>query len=214
MQQQVAEVAGVQHLQALLVEPVERLALVVGELGALGRRQLVRSPAAVLPVIDQAGQHLGRPSLGIDVFGFQHLFQEPFLIVCVEDGVVRLQPDQLGMTTKDLGRHGMERAQPAQPFGLGADDLGDPLAHLPRGLVGEGDNQQFPGAGPAGGQDVRQPRREHAGLAGAGAGKHQHGPLGRLDRRPLFRIEPIEIVGGSRVRPRQIADARARGFAG
>jgi hypothetical protein len=139
VQQQVAEVAGVQHPQAFLVETIKGLAALVGEVRAFGGRQAVGRPAAVLPLVDQAGQHLGRPTLGVDVLGFQQLLEQPLLIVVVEDGVVRLQPDQLGMAAQDLGGHRVEGAQPAQALGLGADDVGDPLAHLARGLVGEGD---------------------------------------------------------------------------
>ena len=105
-------------------------------------------------MVDQAGQRLGRPALGVDVLGLKHLLDQAFLIVGVEDGVVRLQAHQFGMAAQDLGGDGVERAQPAQPFGRGADDVRDPLAHLARGLVGEGDGQKLPRPGPAGGQDV------------------------------------------------------------
>ena len=49
------------------------------------------------------------------------------------------------------------------------------------------------GPGAAGGEDVGDAHGEHAGLAGAGAGQHQHRAVERLDRQPLFRIEPGEI---------------------
>ena len=41
-------------------------------------------------------------------------------------------------------------------------------------------------------------RRQHAGLAGAGAGQHQHRPVQRLDRAALLGIEPVEIAGAMR----------------
>ena len=34
---------------------------------------------------------------------------------------------------------------------------------------------------------------QHAGLADAGAGEHQHRPVERLDRAALLGIEPVEI---------------------
>ena len=73
VQQEVAEVAGVQHPQPVLVERVELAAAVVGEGRALGRRQLGRNPAAVLPVVDQAGEVARGPALAVDVLGFQQL---------------------------------------------------------------------------------------------------------------------------------------------
>ncbi len=139
MQQQVAEVAGVQRRQPRLIGGVERRALPVGEV--LARRQLVGRPAAVLPVVDHMGQRLGREPLGVDVGRFQKLLQQPLLIVRVQDGEAGLQPDQFRMATQDLCGHRVEGAQPAQPLGRGADQVADPFAHLARGLVGEGDDQ-------------------------------------------------------------------------
>ena len=95
---------------------------------ALGRRQLGRDPAAVLPVVDQAGEMARRPALGVDVLGFQQLLDQPLLVVDVDDGVARLQPDQFGVAAQDLRGDGMEGADPAQALGGGADDRGDPLA--------------------------------------------------------------------------------------
>ena len=205
VQQQVAEIAGVQHPQAFLIEPVERLALAARELGPLGRRQAVGRPATVFPMVDQAGHRLGRPALGVDVLGLQNLLDQPFLVVGVEDGEVRLQPNQFGVAAQDLGGDRVEGAKPAQALGGRADDVGDPLAHLARGLVGEGDDQQFPRLGSAGGQDVRQSRGQNAGLAGARARQHQHRPLGRLDRRALLGVQALEIVGTAHAR--EVADA-------
>ena len=58
-----------------------------------------------------------------------------------------------------------------------------------------------PGAALA--EDVGDPRRQHARLAGAGAGQHQHRPVERLHRLALLRIEAGEITAAA-------ADARAR----
>ena len=40
---------------------------------------------------------------------------------------------------------------------------------------------------------MRDPRRQHPGLADAGAGEHQHGAVERLDRRELLGVEAAEI---------------------
>jgi len=87
VQQEVAEIAGVQNAQPLLIGAIERRAPAVGEMAALCRRQFVRRPAAVLPLVDQAGQVLGRPALGVNVLRLQKLPDQPFLIVGVDDRV-------------------------------------------------------------------------------------------------------------------------------
>jgi hypothetical protein len=210
VEQEVAEVAGVQHPQALLVQAVERLAAIVGEVRALGRRQLVRGPATVLPVVDQAGEMARRPALCVDVLSFQELLDQPLLIVDVDDRVVGLQSDKLGVPAQDLGGDRVEGAKPAQALGLAADQVGDARAHLARRLVGEGDRQQLPGAGPAGGEDMGEARGQHAGLARAGPGQHQHRALGRLDRAPLLGVQSGQIVA-RRVHAREVADTGGRG---
>ena len=67
------------------------------------------------------------------------------------------------------------------------------LAHLPRRLVGEGDREDFVGAGPAGGDQVGDARRKNPGLADAGAGENQNRPLERLDRLELLVVEGRQI---------------------
>ena len=74
--------------------------------------------------------------------------------------------------------------------------MGDPLAHLARGLVGEGDDQQVPGLGPAGGEDVGEAGGEDAGLAGAGPGQHQDRTVDTLHGQPLFGVQSGQIVAG------------------
>ena len=152
VQQEVAEVAGVQGAQPLLVGGVE--------LGAAGRRRARpgAKPSAeggtlsgVQPLFFQPSirpeRCLGRPPLGVDVGGDDQLLQQPLHVVGVEDGVVRLEPHELGVAAQDLGGDRVEGAQPAQVLGVAADQVGDPLAHLARRLVGEGDGQQLPRLG-------------------------------------------------------------------
>ena len=57
----------------------------------------------------------------------------------------------------------------------------DALLHLARRLVGEGDGEDLPGPGLAGGEDMGEPGGQHPGLAGAGAGQHQQRAVDRLD---------------------------------
>ena len=79
-----------------------------------------------------------------------------------------------------------------QAFGCLADDAST-VAHLARRLVGEGDGQDLRRARRGRGEDMGDTRGQHAGLAGAGAGQHQHRAVERLDRLALLGIEPGEI---------------------
>ena len=83
VQQEIAEVAGVQGAKPLLIAAIEHDALAAAEIRPLRRRNLVGRPAAVLPMVDQAGEGAGRPALGVDVRRLDQLLQQPFLIVGV-----------------------------------------------------------------------------------------------------------------------------------
>ena len=120
-------------------------------------------------------------------------FEQPDLVVDVENGEVAFQPDQLGMAAQDLDTDGMEGAEPRHALDHLADDLADAVLHLARRLVGEGDGEDLAGPGAAEAEDVGDPHGEHAGLAGAGAGQHQHRAVERLHRLALLRVEPGEI---------------------
>ena len=96
------------------------------------------------------------------------------------------------------------------PSATGPISGGDALAHLPGGLVGEGDGEDLERTGLAGGDQVGDPGREHAGLAGAGAGEHENGPFGRLHGGALLRVQAGQ-VGGLRRNRRSGAGAQGSG---
>ena len=108
MQQQVAEIAGVQRFHPGLVGGVELAPLAVGENACLAGRHRIGCQAAVFPSIDEAGKHPGRPALVVDVFGAQHLLHQADLVVGVENGEIGAKPDELGMAAQQLGRDRME----------------------------------------------------------------------------------------------------------
>ena len=197
VQQQVAEVAGVQRLQPLLVLGVELRAAVV-EGARLRRGHPLGRQRAVLPAVDQAGEQPRRPALLVDVRGQDDLAQEPDLVVGVEDGEVRLQPDELGVPAQDADRERVEGAEPRHALDDAADELADARLHLARGLVGEGDGEDLVRPRPAGVEQVRDAGGQRPGLAGAGAGQHQHRAVERLDRGALRRVQVVEIGGGPR----------------
>ena len=94
----------------------------------------------------------------------------------------------LAATEWKVPSHGM-------PFDAVAQDSPDPLAHLARRLVGEGDGENLARPGAARRDQVREPRGQRRGLAGAGAGEHEHRPLGGEHRLALRLVEPFQISG-------------------
>ena len=96
------------------------------------------------------------------------------------------------MTAQYAHADGVEGAEP-QALGAGADQPLDPLEHLPRRLVGEGDGKDLAGKRPPGRQDMGKAGDQHPGLAGAGAGQDQNRPVERLHRRALLLVQRLEI---------------------
>ena len=193
-QQQVAEIGGVQLLQPPLIERVKLARFAVGEGEALPLRHAFRREPPVLPAVDHRGQQPRRPALLVDILGVEQLLQQPDLIVGIEHGERRLQIDQLGMPAQDLDADGVEGAEPRHAFDHAANQLADADLHLARGLVGEGDGENLPRPRPAQAQNMGNARRQHPGLAGAGAGEHEQRAIERLDRLALLGIERVEIA--------------------
>src|SRR2546429_7138444 len=88
LDQEVAEIGGVEHLEPLLIGDIELLALAVGKACSLAGRNLVGGEAAVLPAVDQSRQTAGGPALLVDVLGMQHLIHQPVLAVAFRDVTV------------------------------------------------------------------------------------------------------------------------------
>ena len=124
----------------------------------------------------------------------QQLLDQPDLVVGIEHSKGRLQVHELGVPSQDLDADGVEGAEPGHAFDHAADQLADPMLHLARRLVGEGDGEDFAGPRAAQAQNVGDAGGEHAGLAGAGAGKHEQGTVERLDRFALLGVERVEVM--------------------
>src|SRR3546814_5498578 len=100
MEQQIAEVAGVQCFQPRLIERIEMLALAVG-LGLLVRgTELAGNEPAVLPFVDEAGQLACGPAFLVESFGLDQLLEDAQLVVGIADGELALQADQLGVAAE------------------------------------------------------------------------------------------------------------------
>ena len=192
--QEIAEIGGVHGPQPLLILAVELGRLAIGELGPVRGGDLLRPEAAILPALDDDREGARRPALLVDIRRANELLEEAHLIVAVENGEIRLEADQLRMATQDARRHGVEGAEP-EPLRRAADELGDALDHLARRLVGEGDGEDFAREGLALVQDMGEAGGQHPGLAGAGAGEHQHRAIGCRHRRALLFVERRQIGG-------------------
>ena len=193
VQQQIAEIAGVQRLQPFLVTRIHGSTAAVRTIGigeTLAARHIGGELALVLPAVDQAGELLWRPPLVVDAGFGHHLLQQPQLVIGIKDGELRVQAHQFGMAAQHLGRQRVKGAEPRQAFGHRPQQKFCAVAHLARGLVGEGDGQHFGRPGQPVEQYVRQPGGERFRLAGAGAGQDQHRAFGGGHRLALRRIQP------------------------
>ena len=76
-----------------------------------------------------------------------------------------------------------------------ADQRRDALAHLARGLVGEGDREHLARIDVALAEQVGDTIGDRAGLARAGAGEDKNRTVGREHRGALFSIQNVEIHG-------------------
>ena len=191
--QEVAEIGSVEHLQPLLIGDVELLAAPAREARGLAVGHLFRRQPAVLPAIDQTREHARRPALLVDALGGEQLLEQPDLVVDIEDGKIRLEAHHLGVPAQNLHPDRMEGAEPGHALDHAADHRADALLHLARGLVGEGDAEDFRRPRPPCREDVGDAGGEHAGLAGSRPGEHQYRPVERNHRLALLRIEVGEI---------------------
>ncbi len=140
---------------------------------------------AVLPqrhrILDAADQLL--------VGGRGQVLHQREAVVAVHDREAVLQAQVFRFLAQDLHAQRVEGGN-RQLLGLLRllQQLGDALLHLDRGLVGEGQRGDV-GVVAAVLDQVRDLLRDHAGLAGAGAGQHQAGAVQVLHGFALRRIQ-------------------------
>ena len=193
MQQQVAEVAGVERDQAGLIGRVKFLAAAIGVAFILVGIEIGGVETAILPLVDQAGKHPRRPAFLVDFCGLDQLLEQAQLVIGVENGEIALQADQFGVLAQHFRADAVEGAEPRHPLEALADDRGDPFLHLAGGLVGEGHGENFAGPGLAREDDMGESASEGSGLAGAGTGEDQHRAVGGQHGLALRRIEAAHI---------------------
>ena len=115
VQEQVAEIDGVERDQTLLILGVEFLSGVV-EGARLGRRDLFGRERPVLPAVNQVRQLPGGPALFIDIGGDDQLLQSR--IWSSVSRIVKLvfSPHQLRMAAQKLDADRVERPEPRHAF--------------------------------------------------------------------------------------------------
>ena len=115
VQQQVAEIDGVQRPQPLLVLAVERQRQAVDSIRAFRFGHAVGRQAPVLPALDDRHQQPRRRLLGSILRASWSLLEQPDLVVGIEDGEVRLQADELGVAAQHAGAPWHGRCPPTMP---------------------------------------------------------------------------------------------------
>ena len=192
LEQQVVEVERAGRLEPLLVAGREArdrpLAVVRRVLGEERRiEHLVLRPA-------DGPEHDARPELAGQrhVLLAQDLLHQRLLVVGVVDHEPPADADRLAVAAQDTRAERVERAGLDVPATL-ADEADDPLAQLGRGLVREGDREDPERRDALDADEVGDAVREHARLAGSGAGQDQERAFRRRDGPCLLRVEGRRI---------------------
>ena len=162
-EQEVIEVHRIHAVQLTLV-----LAIHVGH-GLLEERPHhlpvgVSVAQAVLGVGDLRPDGRRCEPLGIHSQLVQTALDQPARVGLVIDRELPRVAQPVGMGAEHAGAGGVKGHHPHGPHPP-ADQQGDPVAHLARGLVGERDGQDLVGRRRPRGQQVGDPMGEHAGLA-------------------------------------------------
>ena len=195
VEQQVAEIAGVECLEPRLIGGVEFRAAPIGEQLAVARANVGGDQSLVLPPVNEARKRARREPLFVEVGGDDELFHHAQLVVGVENGEVRLQADEFGVAAEHLGGNRVESAEPRHPLDRVTDQPTHAFPHFPRGLVSEGDAQDFAGVRFPRVNKMREPRSQRRRLAGARARQHEDRAVGGEHSFTLRRVQAAQIGG-------------------
>ena len=200
IEQQVAEVDGVQCLQPLLVGFVDLRAFAIAVGKGLSRRNVLGREGLVLPAVDERRDVSRWPALFIDAGGINDLLEQTQLVIRVEDREVVLQADEFGVPAQHLCADRVEGAEPGHAFYHLPDDGARALDHLAGGLVREGHSEDLAGPGLARRNEVGEACCQHARLAGSGAREHEDRTVRREHGFPLVFIQAAQVgrFGGCR----------------
>ena len=121
------------------------------------------------------------------------------LIVVVVDGEERGEAaaklaERSAFAPQQAHAKGVESGDGGRALGAGGDQGAHAVAHFAGGFVGESDGQNGPSGNPVRGHQVGDAVGDHPGFPAAGAGQHQQGAFGVLDRLPLAGVQPLEKI--------------------
>ncbi len=187
VEQQVVEVHRVGGLEPRLVAREDERRLLVHRRDGLGH-ELLGGHELVLRRGDPVLHAVDRVDLLVDLERTHDLFEHALGVVLVVDREVAREAEHLAVGPQHPHAHRVEREHPHRPHARSAE-LAEPLAHLARGLVGEGDREDLVRADPEVADEVRDAEREHARLATAGARKHEQRAVGGHDSFALRGVE-------------------------
>jgi hypothetical protein len=123
--------------------------------------------------------------------------RQPDLVGLVVDREVRPVAEPRCLAAQDPAAGGVEGEDP-EPTRRRAEQVLEPLLHLVRGLVREGDPEDLVRLHAAGGDQVSDAVGEDTRLARAGSGDHEQRPLSLQHRLALRRVEVGEVGVGLR----------------
>ena len=173
--QHVVEVDGVRREQPALVELVHLGDRLVPERRDAGRVLLGRDQL-VLRVRDLRVDPARGESLRVLAELLEARLDDPYLVGLVVDRERRAVPEPLRLATQDPPAGGVEREDPDRARGSAEDPL-EPLAHLGRSLVREGDGEDLVRLHAVRTDQVGDAVGEDARLSRPGAGDHEQRPV-------------------------------------
>ena len=132
-----------------------------------------------------------RKALGVDLHLLHAALYQGDLVRVVVDGVVAVQPDGLSFATKHRRAKGVERPG-GEVSDVRAQQLRQPMPHLPGRPVGEGDRGDPVWRHAAYANQVGDAVGYDAGLPAARTGDNQQRPVNRLDGLALLGVQPCQ----------------------
>jgi hypothetical protein len=154
----------------------------------------------LLGTVDPACHCLGLISLLVETQIAKHALHQRQLILVVVDREILRKPQALSVAPEQPGACRVKRPY-LNGSPLLAEQTQQTLAHLAGRLVGEGDRENSPRRHVVRGDQVRDTKRDHAGLAASGAGKdHERPPLVN-DCLALTRIQRAQVQHRLKVAP-------------
>ena len=169
----------------------------IGNITSLGEPHFFWRQPTVFPPRNHPAKHPRWPAFGINIFGFHQLFQQPDLIISVENGKIRPQTHKIGMAAQHFGSKRMKRAKPYL-LGHRPNQTSNAQFHLACSLVGKGHRQNIPRLCGAAGNQFSKARGQYTRFTGTGTRQNQQWPIKGFHSFALCRIKPIKPWAGWR----------------